>query len=296
MIQLAKPQRDEAPVRTIRVAVALKDTGSPGEPPQDSWVECSIVYAEARAAGYPINPDGGLRYVVDGIAWPSGNIPARFCKTVGDWAREQFAREGVAPSRCPDEVVSQILADLAAERRSRQADAEARKRKHIAEAEQAAKQAKAWINQHGSQHAKTIVRKGLDYRAIYQRERMALERPGWAPLASLGNHQLKPVREISEQALRFFEAAEAIAPQAQIRQIVCRHGKRFAAVAYHLGQRIVSIGPPVDVAADDDQPIELASVTAEEASLLRAFRELPPEARRATVERFVQQALGGVAR
>jgi hypothetical protein len=95
-----------------------------------------------------------------------------------------------------------------------EAEAEAERLAQESEAQIAARRAKreAWIAEHGSARLRRLVQEGIEYRAVYRDERLALERPGWQWLA-IPESDLAEPRNAPEAALALLDEARASVPE-----------------------------------------------------------------------------------
>lgn len=75
----------------------------------------------------------------------------------------------------------------------------------------AAEEAAAWIEAHGSQRLCRLLDEGIELRAVYRDERLAMERPGWQWRDDVG--KLHEPRNASTEALAMLDVARDILPQ-----------------------------------------------------------------------------------
>ncbi len=102
------------------------------------------------------------------------------------------------------------LASQKAEAERRRAAAEVQNR---AKADRERAEREVWIEAHGSDRLRRLVAEEIEYRAVYSRERLALERPGWA-WAVMPGAAAEP-RNAPTVALDLLDQARASVPEDQ---------------------------------------------------------------------------------
>lgn len=124
-----------------------------------------------------------------------------------------------AEAEAEAEAVRKERAEAEAERNAKQAEESARyqqaqdaKRKREAEAE---REKLEWIEKHGSNRLKRMIKEEIDCESVYRDERLAADRPGWAWSRDCDGSYADP-RNVPEEAFTLLDKARETEPEAEL--------------------------------------------------------------------------------
>jgi hypothetical protein len=104
----------------------------------------------------------------------------------------------------------------------KKAEREAEKAERKAGEEVARREINDWIGSHGSNRLKRIVKEGIEHKAVYRDERLALDRPGWEWLGALLG-TTDDARNPPEEAFITLDEARKLCPGADLQRYTVEH-------------------------------------------------------------------------